>query len=451
MKTASLLLSLLLCLAGCSLIDPHNMIGRQMGEAVGPPTEVVPSPRPATMSAAERGQAFDFVWGTINDRYYDRALNGVDWKALGERYRPVALAAKDDETFWDTLDKMAGELKDAHTRVESPTRVALRKREETLSIGFGFAPIEGRLAVTSVSVDSDAYWAGLRTGMSIARIDGEPAMQAYERLKADSRLDSTERSRHFRAVRRLLSGEANTPIAFTFERTDGTTFDAKLSRRTVSARSFEMHRVLPSGYGYVRFTEWTIGATLRAIKAVEEMKDTPGLVIDLRGNPGGAAHAVNLMLEKFFPKRAEFGQVLTRTGKPVSLFFGTVEIFKLKRSVEGDKNAYDKPVVIITNAQSASASELFAGSMQAAGRAKVVGEPSCGCLLGFLGYARIPGGGELAYSEVGFVLANGKRIEGEGVIPDRPTPVTLTDLRANRDRALEEAQAMLATMKPWTS
>ena len=45
--------------------------------------------------------------------------------------------------------------------------------------------------------------------------------------------------------------------------------------------------------------------------------------------------------------------------------------------------------------------------------------------LGFLGYARIPGGGELAYSEVGFVMANGKRIEGEGVIPDRRVPIAL--------------------------
>jgi len=450
MKPVAPLFILALALAGCSLIDPHNMLGRQMGEATPPPTEVVPGPKPATMGAADRGRAFDFVWETINERYYDRALNGVDWKAVGERYRPLALAAADDEKFWDTLDKMSGELKDAHTRVESPGRVALRKRDEAMTIGFGFAPIDNRLAVTSVSVDSDAYWSGLRTGMSIARINGEPAMQAYERLKSDSRLDSTERSRHFRAVRRLLSGAPDTPIEFTFERTDGTTFEAKLTRRAVPARSFEMHRVLPSGYGYVRFTEWTIGATMRAIKAVEEMKDTPGMVIDLRGNPGGAAHAVNLMLEKFFPKHAEFGQVLTRTGKPVALFFGTVEIFKMKREVDGDKNAYDKPVVIITNAQSASASELFAGSMQAAGRAQVVGEPSCGCLLGFLGYARIPGGGELAYSEVGFVLANGKRIEGEGVIPDHPAPVTLPDLRANRDRALEEAQALLASMKPWT-
>jgi carboxyl-terminal processing protease len=105
-------------------------------------------------------------------------------------------------------------------------------------------------------------------------------------------------------------------------------------------------------------------------------------------------------------------------------------------------------VVVLVNALSASGSELFAGSLQAVGRAKIVGQTSCGCLLGFLGYAHVPGGAELAYSEVGFVLSNGRRIEGEGVVPDREVPLTLDDLRASRDRTLEEAQAMLAAMAP---
>jgi carboxyl-terminal processing protease len=105
--------------------------------------------------------------------------------------------------------------------------------------------------------------------------------------------------------------------------------------------------------------------------------------------------------------------------------------------------------VILVDALSASGSELFAGTMQATGRARVVGEPSCGCLLGYLGYAHVPGGAELAYSEVGFVLPNGKRIEGEGVIPDEIVPATLRDLELSRDRPLERAQEMLKTMPKW--
>jgi C-terminal processing protease CtpA/Prc len=61
-----------------------------------------------------------------------------------------------------------------------------------------------------------------------------------------------------------------------------------------------------------------------------------------------------------------------------------------------------------------------------------------------MGYASVPGGGKLAYSEVGFVLPDGSRIEGTGVIPDVAVPLAAEDLRLNRDRVLETAVAQLA-------
>lgn len=424
------------------------MIGRQMGDDAGAQTEPVLSQRKAGLDAEERGRAFDFVWGTINERYYDPALNGTNWKAVASTYRPLAMKALDDQAFWDVLDRMTGELKDSHTRVESPRQVALRKLDLSVTLGFSFAPIQGVLAVTGVNGDSDAWWAGVRSGMVLETIAGEPAMTAYERLIAGTRFDSTDRSRHMRAVRRLVAGDEGTRMQFGFKRADGSRFEADLGRNRLSSRAVAYHRVLPSGYGYLRLTQWTVGVMPRAMEGLEALKGTPGIVIDLRGNPGGSLHAVNAMLEKFFVEPTELGHVLTRTGKPVALFFGAVEVIKLKSSVEGNKDAYRGPVVILVNAASASGSEFFAATMQAAGRAVVAGEPSCGCLLGFLGYARAPGGAELAYSEVGFVMSNGKRIEGEGVIPNHLIPLTLPDLQANRDRALESAQEILRNLPP---
>ena len=141
--------------------------------------------------------------------------------------------------------------------------------------------------------------------------------------------------------------------------------------------------------GRLRLNEWTLGTMSQSLSALREMHDVPGLVIDLRGNPGGAVHAVNALLDEFFTAPAELGNTITRTGRSISMLFGAVEIIKLKRSVSGNARAYAGPVAILVNSQSASGSELFAGTMQAAGRASVVGETSCGCLLGFLGYAHV--------------------------------------------------------------
>ena len=436
------------CAAGCSLLDPHNLLGRQAGESAAPSSPFEAPGAAGRLSPEARERAFDFVWETIRDHYVDPKLKGVDWNAVRGKYRPIALSAPDDDAFWDALDRMAGELRDAHTRVESPKRVALRNRDESVTLGFSFVKLGDRLVISGVNPDADAWWAGVRPGMTLVSIAGEPAMQAYTKAMSETRDDSTERARHFRVVRRIVAGDPGSKVGLVFERGDGNRLEATLKRSAMQFPPSGEHRVLPSGYGYIHFTQWTFMLAYRAISAVGKLKDTPGLVIDLRGNPGGNAEAVNLLLQKFFTKRTELGHVITRDGKPVALFFGAVPIIRLDRVADGEKDAYTGPVVILMSAGSASASELFAATMQSVGRAKVVGQQSCGCLLGFLGYAAIPGGGELAYSEVAFATTTGNRVEGEGVTPDRLVPLTVADLQAGRDRALEQAQALLATMKP---
>jgi carboxyl-terminal processing protease len=179
----------------------------------------------------------------------------------------------------------------------------------------------------------------------------------------------------------------------------------------------------------------------RVLDAIREHKSAPGLIIDLRNNGGGAALLVEDIADLLLTKKTEVGQIITRTGQPVRLFGFAVE--SLKRTLEGSPDAYDKPVVVLINGSSASASELFAGWFQDIGRVTVIGQRSCGCLQGYLGYASVPGGGELAYSEIGMVSMKGHRIEREGVVPDIEIPLTAEDLRINRDRALEAAVEVL--------
>ena len=153
-----LALSLALVAAGCASIDPNNVLSRQLPSR----------PAPESLDAEMRSEAFDFVWLTINDRYYDPQLNGVDWRATEVKFRPLALNAPNDEQFWEELDRMAGEMKDGHTRVESPRQAALRDKSTAVTFGFGLVEIDGALVVSSVNGEGDAWWAGVRNGMKVA-------------------------------------------------------------------------------------------------------------------------------------------------------------------------------------------------------------------------------------------------------------------------------------------
>jgi carboxyl-terminal processing protease len=172
------------------------------------------------------------------------------------------------------------------------------------------------------------------------------------------------------------------------------------------------------------------------------MKDTPGMIVDLRNNGGGSLAMSSTLISKFLSEPEKGARVLTRTGKPITVAF--LPVIKLETELKGSKeNAYAKPLVILTNENSASASEIFSSTLQDLGRASVIGRRTCGCLLGYLGYADLPGGGQLAYSEIGFVSPKGKRIEGEGVAPDIEIKLTREDILLNRDRTLEAAEALL--------
>ena len=188
-----LLLLLVVLLNGCAILDPHNIIGRV--RAPGAEQNVVV---PDVNSTAWKRDAFDNVWNTVNDKYYDAKLNGVNWQAVRATYEPQVLNAPSDDRYWELLDKMTGELKDSHTRVQSPKQVEQQRNQEMHSLGLGFLEMNGLLVVTSVHAESDPWWAGVRAGMTIKTIDGEPALALYQRLIKEVRDSSTPWARNWR-------------------------------------------------------------------------------------------------------------------------------------------------------------------------------------------------------------------------------------------------------------
>ena len=98
-------------LAGCGRSAPTNS---------GTPPAAGAESGPSLLSPQDRAEIFDGAWKTIDEEYYDPSFRGVDWRAVGERYRPQALSAQSDAEFYGVFEQMLGELRDGHTVFEPP-------------------------------------------------------------------------------------------------------------------------------------------------------------------------------------------------------------------------------------------------------------------------------------------------------------------------------------------
>jgi carboxyl-terminal processing protease len=385
----------------------------------------------ARLTAKDRQEIFSETWATINEKYYDPSFNGVNWRAVREQYRPAVEAARSDEDFYTVMKKMVGELRDAHTRFATPRERVEREQLKAITAGVSISEVEGKPVVVSVEANSEAARMGIGVGMLVLAIGGKPVAEKLAEAQARVAGTSTERAIKLRVYRQLVEGDPGTPLRLTLARADGSPLEVSLTRRVVSDVAQVTSRRLASGVGYIKLTLWKSPAHKEFKRALEAFRDAPGVIIDLRGNPGGEAQEVVKIASLFFNTRVSFGQFVSRNGKTLGLY------------TDRDDQIYAGPLVILVNEGSGSGSELFSAAMQENGRAAVVGRQSCGCVLGISHFKKMKGGSELAVSELKYISPQGHRIEGTGVLPNRPVPLTLADLQHHRDATLEAAEASL--------
>ena len=396
-----------------------------------------------SLSAKERKDVFTRVWKDIADLYYDPAFNGVDWNEVRKKYEPQVTQAQTDTAFYDLIKRMVEELHDAHTRFSTAAEWENREKHQGVSIGFAVDQVEGKTVVTAVTPDSQAASNGIAPGMILLSIDDRPVDSLLADAGDKHARNSSERADLLRAYHDILAGSAGSVVKLQLQRADGSTWETAVTREIHVFPPKVLQRRLPDGTAYIRFDEFQ-SSTPRAFReALEQVRDAPGLVLDLRGNGGGTLASTLQIAGYLLPERTRFALDRTRSGKPVSGFGGLFKVgLELYAGRKGDQ-IYSGPIAILVRGRTASASEIFAAGMQEAGRAKIVGSQTCGCVLGIIKNRKVKGGGVLEISEMLWLTPKGRKLEGEGVLPDREVRPTIADLQQRRDAALEEAQKSL--------
>jgi carboxyl-terminal processing protease len=392
----------------------------------------VPAPDP-------RQETFEIVWRTVKEKHFDPTFGGVDWDKVREQYAPRVRAVKSDGELYILLQQMLGELHQSHFAIIPPEAIVQSesKEPEGGGIGIDIRFIDKQAVITRVEPGSRAASAGLRAGFVVKKVDEVTVEQITERFSKSKESPALIHLFMIHSVLGRIKGKPETPVRITYLDGRDQSREATVTRERLKGEmspafgnfppqytEFEAKR-LANGIGYIRFNIFVMILMERIKAAIREMNDAPGIIIDLRGNPGGVGAMANGMAGMLETKLVSLGVMKLRTTQ-------------LNFIVYPQGGAYSGPVVILTDGGSASTSEIFAGGMQELGRATVVGERSMGAALPSQ-IMRLPTGARLQYAIADFKTPKGVLIEGRGIKPDMEISLTRRALLEGRDSQLEAA------------
>ena len=394
----------------------------------------------STATREGRLAVFDDVWETVRDRYYDPSLHGIDWQALRDRFRPLASDAQGTAEFYTILRRMLGQLRDAHTRVYAPDEKFDWQHPRFIGVGLSVREVGGEAVVAAVERGSAAERAGLRAGHIIKSLDNEAALDVFARRLNELAGASTPAAARLRAMATIFDGARDSAVRVGWTDASGKEKFATLKREWRKREVALRVRRVNGGYSVVEFEAFTQSITLDLVRALaDRLSGARGLVIDLRNNGGGEAEAMVEVASIFLPTGRNLGRFIDRTGR-IQLEPQTRDAMLMAAD---PITRFQAPVVILTSERTSSAAEIFVAAMKEARRARTLGTTTCGCVLAIRRRHALPDGGELDVSEMDYRTASGMRLEGTGVAPDALVPLDINDLRAGRDRALEQAIQLL--------
>lgn len=341
----------------------------------------------------------DEAWQIVNAEYVDGTFNNSNWEKVREEY--LGKEYKSKEEAYTAVRQMLSKLKDPYTRFMDPKAYASMQVDTSgeltgVGIQIDIDPKTKELLVIAPIEDTPAAKAGIQPKDIVQAIDGV-ATKGMSRELAVSK----------------IRGKAGSSVKFTIRR-GSKVFDVDLMRSRIELKAVKSDtRPLlsavgtqqPGQLGYIRLTQFTGTAAKEMREAVQDLnkKNVDGFVLDLRSNPGGLLYASAEIAELFMGE----GTIVTTQNRE-----GEVE-----RLSANHHSLTDKPLVILVNEGSASASEILSGALKDNKRAVLVGAKTFGKGLVQSVHSLADGSG-MAVTIAHYKTPSGADIHKKGIQPD---------------------------------
>jgi carboxyl-terminal processing protease len=381
--------------------------------------------------------SFEIIWTTIRDKHWEKNPGGLNWNAIHEEYRPRVAAARSTDEARSAIREMLGRLHQTHFAILA-TNVYDAVQDENGgagTTGIDLRVLDGQAVVTSVDSASPAEHAGVRPGWAVLKANGADLNAIIQKLQGDPAISEL-------ALTRAINGRVSGPVAGelpgTFLDRSGRAVSLQLElaapRGTPAAFGnlplqhvwFESKRI--GRTGYIRFNLFLDVARVMDSfsRAIRDCRDCEGLIIDLRGNPGGlGAMAMGMA-----------GYLVDKPG----LRLGTMYMrdAPLNFVINPRQPSFSGPVAVLLDGSSASTAEIFAGGLKDLKRVRVFGTRSAGAALPSV-IERLPNGDGFQYAIANYISEGGQPLEGAGVQPDVEVKLTRETLLDGHDSVIDAA------------
>ena len=389
------------------------------------------------LSAKERKENFEALWSIIDASYADFQLKSIDWQQVGRRYLARLDSITSDDDFYLMMFQLVNELKDTHSWLNNyPPPALYTVRDMPIDI------FENRPFVI----------AGDKAGWEVLAVDGMTIPERIESLRPFLKACSSERAFRREAVHALLAGNASEAVSVKLRSPQGQTETLTLQRggRSIPAPSPQVSIILtkqqfvdfgryPSGLGYIHIRSFDErdDITKEFDRALDSLRDTSGLLLDIRDNLGGNGH--DEIVGRFLHKDTFVGFSYTKNGTKHDQFE------RRKDYIEPRKWEYTQPVALLVSDSTGSAADLFTRGMRAASRVTIIGTTTHGNLSGVAVYAVLPCGLVARISNGYLSDTKDRSIEVNGNVPDITVETSIQDYLQGRDPVLERASEVLLT------